>query len=146
MFRIWSACLPQISCSTEFKFLRNLRTSERRLYEYSKIKKQPWKSSIGSNCRWRLFKIIGSRYNINSCPKSARPGAMTTKLVASAASTISPACPKCATNKASKRSCCARGGAWFKNCGDSGNTKFDHTWAEGIQACKSRFWRSCFSL
>ena len=49
-----------------------------------------------------------------------------------------PACPKCGTTKVSgRRSCCAGGGAWFKNCGHSGDTKFDHTWAEGIQACKS---------
>ena len=46
-------------------------------------------------------------------------------------------CPKCGTTKKSgKLSCCARGGAWFKNCGDAGDTKFDHTWAEGIQACQ----------
>ena len=44
-------------------------------------------------------------------------------------------CLRCSTNKAGKRSCCARGGAWFKNCGDVGDKKFDHTWAEGIQAC-----------
>ena len=44
-------------------------------------------------------------------------------------------CPKCATNKAGQRSCCARGGAWFKNCGDTGDTKV-HTWVEGIQACE----------
>ena len=48
-------------------------------------------------------------------------------------------CPKCVATKSSgERSCCARGGAWFKNCGDVGDTKFDHTWAEGIQACKSK--------
>ena len=46
-------------------------------------------------------------------------------------------CVKCATNKAGKRSCCARGGAWFKNCGDAGDPQFDHSWTEGIQACKS---------
>ena len=46
-------------------------------------------------------------------------------------------CPKCAINKAGKRSCCARGGTWFKNCGDTGDTTVDHTWAEGIQACGS---------
>ena len=46
-------------------------------------------------------------------------------------------CPKCGTTKKSDtRSCCARGGAWFKNCGDVGDTKFDHTWSEGIQACE----------
>ena len=48
-------------------------------------------------------------------------------------------CPKCSTvKKSGMRSCCARGGGWFKNCGDVGDTKFDHTWAEGIQACKSK--------
>ena len=46
-------------------------------------------------------------------------------------------CPKCAINKAGKRSCCARGGTWFKNCGDTGDTTVDYTWAEGIQACRS---------
>ena len=46
-------------------------------------------------------------------------------------------CARCATNKAGKRSCCARGGAWFKKCGDVGGTQFDHTWVEGMQACKS---------
>ena len=46
-------------------------------------------------------------------------------------------CAKCGiTKKFDKRSCCARGGAWFKKCGDRGDTQFDHTWAEGIQACK----------
>ena len=47
-------------------------------------------------------------------------------------------CPKCGSAKKSgKRSCCAPGGAWFKNCGDAGDTEVDHTWAEGVQACKS---------
>ena len=45
-------------------------------------------------------------------------------------------CAECATNKVGKLSCCARGGAWFKKCGDFVDTQFDHTWAEGIQACK----------
>ena len=46
-------------------------------------------------------------------------------------------CSKCGTTKKSgKHSCCARGGSWFKNCGDDGDAYFDHTWAEGIQACK----------
>ena len=35
-------------------------------------------------------------------------------------------------------SCCGRGGSWFKNCGGGGNTKFQHTWYEGIQACKTQ--------
>ena len=50
---------------------------------------------------------------------------------------ISSGCLKCGIiKKSGKRSCCAPGGAWFKNCGDAGDTKFDHTWAEGVQACK----------
>ena len=49
-------------------------------------------------------------------------------------------CPKCGTlKKSGKRSCCAPGAAWFSNCGGSGDAKFDHTWTEGIQACKGTF-------
>ena len=49
---------------------------------------------------------------------------------------ISSGCPECGTiKKSGKRSCCARGGAWFKNCGDADDTKVDYTWAEGIRAC-----------
>merc|ERR1712187_16326 len=51
---------------------------------------------------------------------------------------ISSVCPKCGTlGKFGKRSCCGRGGSWFKNCGNPGNVKLDHTWYEGIQACKA---------
>ena len=47
------------------------------------------------------------------------------------------ACPKCGRiKKSGKLSCCARGGAWFKNCGDVRESKFHHTWVEGMQACK----------
>ena len=50
---------------------------------------------------------------------------------------IGDRCVKCGIYKKSgKRSCCARGGDWFKNCGDAGDTQFNHTWAEGIQACE----------
>ena len=52
--------------------------------------------------------------------------------------TGSGTCPKCGLNKKSgKRSCCANGGAWEKKCGDAGDSKFDHTWFQGLQACKS---------
>ena len=47
-------------------------------------------------------------------------------------------CSTCATiKKSGVLSCCARGGTWFKNCGDESNTQFAHTWSEGIQACKA---------
>ena len=42
-------------------------------------------------------------------------------------------CSKCSTNKNGKSSCCARGGSWFQKCGNAGD---DHTWAEGVEACK----------
>ena len=46
-------------------------------------------------------------------------------------------CPKCGVIKKSKqRSCCGVGGAWFNNCGSVLNSKFVHTWTEGIRACK----------
>ena len=55
------------------------------------------------------------------------------------AKTISPVCTKCGIlKKSGKHSCCAGGGAWFKNCGDAGDSNFGHTWVEGIQACKSK--------
>ena len=59
--------------------------------------------------------------------------------VATPHATVKPSttCPMCGTIKKSKKlSCCARGGSWFKNCGDDGDLKFDHTWLEGLRACK----------
>ena len=54
--------------------------------------------------------------------------------------TRSKGCPKCGTiKKSGKLSCCARGGAWFKNCGDVGDSSFEHTWSDGFNACKSKF-------
>ena len=46
-------------------------------------------------------------------------------------------CPKCGSFTSGKRSCCAPGGAWFEQCGGPGDSKFEHTWFEGIQACGS---------
>ena len=74
-----------------------------------------------------------------SCALHWRPYYATEASANSSVSAVkgNSSCPKCATNKASKPSCCARGGAWFKKCGDVGDIHFDHTWAEGIQACKA---------
>ena len=50
----------------------------------------------------------------------------------------SEVCPQCGTNKKTgKRTCCARGGSWFNNCGDVGDSTFKHTWGEGVRACQS---------
>merc|ERR1719183_96298 len=46
-------------------------------------------------------------------------------------------CPNCGTFKKSGRSsCCAPGGAWFKNCGGARNKNVGHKWFEGVAACK----------
>ena len=59
--------------------------------------------------------------------------------LATTMATINVVCPKCGiTKKSGKMSCCGRGGSWFGNCGSAGNTKLDHTWYEGLQACKAR--------
>jgi len=49
-------------------------------------------------------------------------------------------CPKCGTfQKSGRVSCCAPGGAWFKNCGRPRNRNVDHMWFEGVAACKRKF-------
>lgn len=45
-------------------------------------------------------------------------------------------CYKCGIGKSGERSCCAQGGAWLGKCGSDGDSKFEHTWAEGFRACK----------
>ena len=53
--------------------------------------------------------------------------------------TSSSLCPKCGTiGRSGKMSCCGRGGSWFGNCGSTGNTKFEHAWLDGLQACRAR--------
>ena len=49
-------------------------------------------------------------------------------------------CTNCGTfEKSGRASCCAPGGAWYKNCGGAGNNNADHRWFEGIDACKRTF-------
>ena len=51
----------------------------------------------------------------------------------------SSVCLGCGTiQKSGKISCCGRGGSWFGNCGGAGNANLEHTWSEGILACKDR--------
>ena len=86
---------------------------------------------------------------INSCTKSVRSGTRTSPLAIPTTTVSVSTCPKCgSTNKSGKLSCCARGGAWFKKCGDAGDTQFDHTWSEGIHACKRtrRLWRDYLAI
>ena len=54
-------------------------------------------------------------------------------------SSIKMTCPKCGMFKKSGRvSCCAPGGAWYKNCGGASNRNADHMWFEGVEACKRK--------
>ena len=49
-------------------------------------------------------------------------------------------CPRCGTFRKSGRvSCCAPGGAWFKNCGGLGSKDVGHRWSDGVKACKRKF-------
>ena len=98
---------------------------------------------MGSTCRRELSLI--SRFieppacvgvSLTRARNSVRSGTLTAPLVMPTSKTV---CPKCGNaNKSGKRSCCARGGTWFKRCGDVGDTNFNHTWTEGILSCQSK--------
>ena len=45
-------------------------------------------------------------------------------------------CPQCAIDQSGKASCCAPTASWYQNCGRIGDSDFEHTWKEGLQACK----------
>jgi len=69
---------------------------------------------------------------------STTAGAQTSSVTTAPITTvIGRVCPKCGTKKDSgKPSCCVPGGSWFKKCGNAGDSNFEHTWLEGIQACE----------
>ena len=55
-------------------------------------------------------------------------------------------CPKCgAIQKSGRLSCCGHGGSWFENCGNARSANVDHTWVEGIWACKRRHFKAVVS-
>ena len=75
-----------------------------------------------------LFILVPTLSTSAASTKSTAPPSMVAPLT--------PGCPVCGTLKQSgKQSCCARGGAWFGNCGNPDDDGVDHTWSEGIQAC-----------
>jgi len=50
---------------------------------------------------------------------------------------ITLTCPKCGKFKKSGRvSCCAPGGAWYRNCGGVVSGDIGYRWFDGVQACK----------
>ena len=55
------------------------------------------------------------------------------------ATPITSVCLACGViKKSGKLSCCARGGSWFGNCGATRAAQREHTWYEGLHACKAR--------
>ena len=88
--------------------------------------------------RWKVMIVIFVLHRtFHLYLKSVQSGDTISPLVKLTSKRVVPICLKCGTTKKSgKQSCCARGGDWFKQCGDAGDQKFDHTWAEGIQSCK----------
>ena len=81
-----------------------------------------------------VFEQAGTRYFVCSLPRHCLSG------MKIAVKIIDVACPKCAVSLNSRKpSCCAPGGAWFRNCGENDDPEFDHTWFEGVQACERKF-------
>ena len=97
---------------------------------------------MGSTCRLALGDVDGALHVVMiliCTPQTVRPGTKSPVSVDATPTMTNVTCPICGNMKKSgKRNCCARGGAWFKKCGDIGEKKFDHTWIQGIQACISR--------
>ena len=87
------------------------------------------------------LRVLGVRYSAGLSCVFFTGAYVYTSATTTATTTTTPVpitCAKCATNKAGKRTCCARGGSWLKNCGNPGDSKFDHAWDEGIQACEGK--------
>ena len=115
----------------------------------ARVRKKQWNSLGRVYCQqlqvetvWclRCFERGGfAAVSLNRAQQSVRSGNKNSSIAMRRPRIDNVACPKCGTTKTSGRlSCCARGGAWFKNCGDVGDAKFSHSWIEGIQACKSK--------
>merc|ERR1712037_381513 len=65
----------------------------------------------------------------------ARNSITTSVITPKIASTMT--CPQCGTfAKSGRASCCAPGGAWYKNCGGVSNRNAHHRWFEGVETCK----------
>ena len=103
-------------------------------------RKYPWKKRMAGADFFVYIPFLQnmSSYATDMHSNIVLPG-MDTPLVTSA-HTIGPTCSKCGTvKKSGRRSCCGRGGAWFQKCGNAGDKTVNHTWAEGIRACESKF-------
>merc|ERR1711907_524176 len=142
--------ITQQYCSQERDLVQRQPANALTCPKCGKFKKSGRPSCCAPGGAW--FKDCGAAGNTkvnykwtdgaNAC-KPTKPAAATT---AASSST----CAVCGSVKKSrKKSCCGRGGSWYKNCGTSDNKKskkFDHTWFEGIQVCKSAVAKSFASM
>merc|ERR1719201_2057293 len=88
-----------------------------------KMRKKSWDTL----CSWR---------DCSGCSQCNGNSATTTHARVKIAVLNRPVC-ECATfTQTGKRSCCARGGSWFQDCGNAG-AGAAHTWVEGMEACAS---------
>ena len=114
---------------------------------YSKASKKYLFAGSRGSIRWEACITTTTHQYVTRRPlierelKIARP-AISTPVGTSTlaiASTNAITCAKCGSFKKSGRaSCCAPGGAWFKNCGVAGNRNVHHKWFEGVAACKRK--------
>ena len=111
------------------------------------IKKDIFTGSSGSIsrtvCTWTptLDITLATRQHVTRRPLPDRELIHSPTTTPAVTLTIATAmtCPKCGTfAKSGRISCCAPGGAWFKNCGGSGNRNVDHKWSDGVDACQCK--------
>ena len=94
--------------------------------------------SIGGGIGMGVYFVLLYVHMCTEPPTTTITTITTATTTTSASAVSTKVCPKCGSTRTSgKLSCCARGGAWFKNCGDGDDPKFDHTWVQGIQACQT---------
>ena len=97
-----------------------------------------------------MYNALFTNMHMQTEAATTQPMATTTKAMAKATqsnvTTIASACVKCGiSRKSGKLSCCAPGGSWFKQCGNPGDSNYDHTWDEGTQACEGKCTISAFA-
>ena len=112
------------------------RASQARMFDRSpgSISSKVCESASTPSRQYVSRRPIPDRELIGRMPTSVGTSDIITSTIAS-----TMLCPKCGSfAKSGRASCCAPGGAWYKNCGGAGNRNADHSWFEGAQACKRK--------
>ena len=102
------------------------RASKKRMFEGSAG------SISGTRCRGLSPPRWLAKWEVASQPNTS---SLITPHVVSAINS----CPNCGMfEKSGRVSCCAPGGAWYKNCGGASDINVGHSWIEGVEACKRK--------